>query len=74
LIGFRDNSRPRDITFGVGDIVNVTIFEAGGLVDLQADPASVFLCRGEARDVAEAMGIDCRSDQQASPAGSCKYK
>jgi len=36
------------------------ISRAGGLLDLQADPASVFLYRGEARDVAEAMGIDCR--------------
>ena len=35
------------------------ISKAGGLVDAQADPASVFLYRGEARDVAEAMGIDC---------------
>src|SRR5882724_10926939 len=36
------------------------ISRAGGLVDVQADPASVFLYRGEARDVAEAMGIDCK--------------
>jgi polysaccharide biosynthesis/export protein len=36
------------------------ISKAGGLVDVQADPASVFLYRGEARDVAEAMGIDVR--------------
>src|SRR5579871_141499 len=36
------------------------ISKSGGLVDTQADPASVFLYRGEARDVAEAMGIDCR--------------
>jgi polysaccharide export outer membrane protein len=36
------------------------ISRAGGLVDAQADPASVFLYRGEARDVAEAMGIDVR--------------
>jgi polysaccharide export outer membrane protein len=35
------------------------ISKAGGLVDVQADPASVFLYRGEARDVAAAMGIDC---------------
>jgi polysaccharide biosynthesis/export protein len=35
------------------------ISKAGGLVDAQADPASVFLYRGEARDVAAAMGIDC---------------
>jgi polysaccharide export outer membrane protein len=36
------------------------ISKSGGLVDVQADPASVFLYRGEARDVAEALGIDCR--------------
>jgi polysaccharide biosynthesis/export protein len=36
------------------------ISRAGGLIDIQADPASVFLYRGEARDVAEAMGIDVR--------------
>jgi polysaccharide biosynthesis/export protein len=35
------------------------ISRAGGLLDTQADPASMFLYRGEARDVAGAMGIDC---------------
>jgi len=35
------------------------ISKSGGLVDTQADPAAVFLYRGEARDVAAAMGIDC---------------
>jgi polysaccharide biosynthesis/export protein len=35
------------------------ISRAGGLLDLQADPSSVFLYRGEARDVAAALGIDC---------------
>jgi polysaccharide biosynthesis/export protein len=34
------------------------ISKAGGLIDTQADPGSVFLYRGEARDVAQAMGID----------------
>src|SRR5882672_985872 len=28
LIAFGDNRRPRDITFGVGDVLTVTIFEA----------------------------------------------
>jgi polysaccharide export outer membrane protein len=32
----------------------------GGLNDAQADPGSVFLYRGETRDVAERLGIDCR--------------
>jgi polysaccharide export outer membrane protein len=35
------------------------VAKAGGLSDAQADPASVFLYRGETRDVAEAMGVDC---------------
>jgi len=34
------------------------ISKAGGMIDNQADPASVFLYRGEARDVAKALGID----------------
>lgn len=35
------------------------ISKAGGLVDAQADPAAVFLYRGEARDIVEQMGVDC---------------
>jgi polysaccharide biosynthesis/export protein len=33
--------------------------KAGGLVDSAADPASVFLYRGETREVAEKFGVDC---------------
>ncbi len=33
--------------------------KAGGLNDTLADPASVFLYRGETRAIAEALGIDC---------------
>ena len=32
---------------------------AGGLLDLQADPGSVFLYRREPRELAEKLGIDC---------------
>src|SRR5882757_2755663 len=35
------------------------ISKAGGLIDVQADPAAIFLYRGEARDVAESLGNDC---------------
>jgi polysaccharide biosynthesis/export protein len=31
----------------------------GGLQDLQADPGSVFLYRGETREVAQQLGVDC---------------
>ena len=33
--------------------------KAGGLNDVQADPASIFLYRGETREVATLLGIDC---------------
>ena len=33
--------------------------KASGLADFRADPASVFLYRGETREVAERIGIDC---------------
>jgi polysaccharide export outer membrane protein len=32
---------------------------AGGLLDLQADPGSVFLYRREPRALAEQLGVDC---------------
>jgi polysaccharide biosynthesis/export protein len=32
---------------------------AGGLLDVQADPASVYLYRQEARQLAELLGVDC---------------
>jgi polysaccharide export outer membrane protein len=35
------------------------IGQAGGLLDLQADPGSVFLYRREPRALAERLGIDC---------------
>src|SRR6202048_3322970 len=35
------------------------IGRAGGLADAQADPASIFLYRGETREVAQLLGIDC---------------
>jgi polysaccharide export outer membrane protein len=34
--------------------------KAGGLNDALAEPAAVFLYRGETREVAERLGIDCR--------------
>src|SRR5664280_2368110 len=37
--------------------------KGGGLNDALADPASVFLYRGETREVAEQLGVDCRRFQ-----------
>jgi len=54
----------QQIPFGVWRLTLAeAVAKAGGLVDGAADPASVFLYRGETRDVAEAMGIDCSSFQ-----------
>jgi polysaccharide export outer membrane protein len=54
----------QQIPFGVWRIsLAEAVAKAGGLRDDQADPASVFLYRGETRDVAEAMGIDCSNFQ-----------
>ena len=50
----------QQIPFGAWRIsLAEAVAKAGGLADSVADPASVFLYRGETRDVAEAMGIDC---------------
>ncbi len=35
------------------------VAKAGGLLDLQADPGSIFLYRREPRHVAEQLGVDC---------------
>ena len=35
------------------------IAKVGGLTDGQADPASVFIYRGETREVAQLLGVDC---------------
>jgi polysaccharide export outer membrane protein len=35
------------------------IAKAGGLLDVQADPASVFLYRREPRELAQRIGVDC---------------
>lgn len=41
--------------------INLTqaVAKAGGLLDLQADPGSVFIYRREPRDVALQLGVDC---------------
>jgi polysaccharide export outer membrane protein len=50
----------QQLTFGAWRITLAeAVARAGGLTDGVADPASVFLYRGETREVAQAMGIDC---------------
>jgi polysaccharide biosynthesis/export protein len=51
----------RQFTFGAWRIsLAEGIGRAGGVADAQADPASIFLYRGETREVAQLLGIDCR--------------
>jgi polysaccharide biosynthesis/export protein len=50
----------RQFTFGAWRIsLADAMGRAGGLADLQADPASIFLYRGETREMAQLLGIDC---------------
>jgi polysaccharide export outer membrane protein len=54
----------QQIPFGAWRITLAeAVAKAGGLPDGAADPASVFLYRGETRDVAEAIGIDASKFQ-----------
>ena len=54
----------QQIPFGTWRITLAeAVAKAGGLADAAADPASVFLYRGETRDVAEAIGIDASTFQ-----------
>jgi polysaccharide export outer membrane protein len=50
----------QQIPFGTWRITLAeAVAKAGGLVDGAADPASVFLYRGETRETAKELGIDC---------------
>jgi polysaccharide export outer membrane protein len=50
----------RQVAFGAWRIsLAEGMAKAGGLLDTQADPASLFLYRGETREVALLLGIDC---------------
>jgi polysaccharide export outer membrane protein len=54
----------QQIPFGAWRIsLAEAIGKAGGLKDDLADPALIFLYRGETRDVAQAMGVDCSQFQ-----------
>src|SRR5262245_36898366 len=51
----------RQFSFGAWRIsLAEGVAKAGGVADAQADPASIFLYRGETREVAQLLGIDCR--------------
>jgi polysaccharide export outer membrane protein len=50
----------QQIPFGTWRITLAeAVAKAGGLVDGAADPASVFLYRGETRETAQQLGVDC---------------
>jgi polysaccharide biosynthesis/export protein len=64
FLAFGAFGNQQQIPFGAWRITLAeAVAKAGGLRDAEADPASVFLYRGETRDVAEAMGIDCSKFQ-----------
>ena len=64
FLAFGAFGNQQQIPFGTWRIsLAEAVAKAGGLSDGRADPASVFLYRGETREVAEAMGIDCSKFQ-----------
>ena len=64
FLAFGALGNQQQIPFGTWRITLAeAVAKAGGLNDGAADPASVFLYRGETREVAEAMGIDCSKFQ-----------
>jgi polysaccharide biosynthesis/export protein len=64
FLAFGALGNQQQIPFGTWRITLAeAVAKTGGLRDEIADPASVFLYRGETRDVAEAMGIDCSKFQ-----------
>jgi len=64
FLAFGALGNQQQIPFGTWRIsLSEAVAKAGGLRDSEADPASVFIYRGETRDVAEAMGIDCSKFQ-----------
>ena len=63
-LAFGALGQQQQIPFGTWRITLAeAVAKAGGLADAAADPASVFLYRGETRDVAEAIGIDASKFQ-----------
>ena len=64
FLAFGALGNQQQIPFGTWRIsLAEAVAKAGGLSDGIADPASVFIYRGETREVAEAMGIDCSKFQ-----------
>ena len=64
FVAFGASGQQGEFNFGAWRIsVAEGLAKAGGLNDNQAEPANVFLYRGETRDVAKELGIDCSSFQ-----------
>jgi polysaccharide biosynthesis/export protein len=64
FLAFGALGNQQQIPFGTWRIsLAEAVAKAGGLNDNLADPASVFIYRGETREVAEAMGVDCSKFQ-----------
>jgi polysaccharide export outer membrane protein len=60
FLAFGATGRPGQFPFDAWRIsLAEAMAKAGGLNDAQADAASVFIYRGETREVAQALGVDC---------------
>lgn len=60
FLAFGATGQQGEFTFDAWRInLSQAVAKAGGLLDLQADPGSIFLYRREPRDVAQQLGVDC---------------
>jgi hypothetical protein len=63
-LAFGALGQQQQIPFGVWRLTMAeALAKAGGMLDMQADPASIFLFRGETRDIAQQLGVDVTAFQ-----------
>lgn len=68
FLAFGATGQQGEFTFDAWKIsLAQAVAKAGGLLDIQADPGSIFLYRRERRQLAEQLGVDCSKYRDVVP-------
>jgi polysaccharide export outer membrane protein len=68
FLAFGATGQQGEFTFDAWKIsLAQAVAKAGGLLDIQADPGSIFLYRREPRQLAEQLGVDCSKYRDVVP-------